>query len=278
MNIIPEDINTFLYWVKERTETFWTNVSDLINELEDDTWFHGAKWIGMEESQIDEIESKYIVKFTPEHRAFLRILHTIDRKKPLTEDHVFETPDGVLITEQSFFYNWFTDDSEIRMMLDWPYRTILQDVPNRTWLNSWGEKPQSSQERERIFEQWYQQAPKLLPLYAHRFLISEPQDGGNPVLSVWGSDTIVYGWDLRSYLLDELKVELGLTESYFNEEYQEWDYRSVKEAQLIRDYGFAANKEIPFWGELIEYSSGGWVYKPSEWYKNLDSDYSEENQ
>jgi hypothetical protein len=275
MTIIPEDIHTFLYWVKDRTEAYWANNSNLINPLKDDTWLHGAKWIGLEEAQIDEIEIKYSIWFTLEHRAFLKVLHTLDRKKPLTEDHVFETPDGVLITEKSMFYNWLTDDGEIRMMLHWPYKTILHDVLKSTWLDSWGEILQSPLERERIFAEWYKQAPELLPLYAHRFLISEPQQGGNPVLSVWGADTIVYGWDLRSYLLSELEVELGLTEPYFDEEDQEWYCRTIKEAQLIRDHGNMANKEIPFWGELIEYSSGGWVYSPSEWYNKLDSDESD---
>ncbi|MCR6639513.1 MAG: hypothetical protein NVV82_11170 [Sporocytophaga sp.] len=36
-----------------------------------------------------------------------------------------------------------------------------------------------------------------------------------------------------------------------------------------------ANKEIPFWGKLIEHSSGGWFYSPSEWYNKLDSDESD---
>jgi len=44
------------------------------------------------------------------------------------------------------------------------------------------------------------EAPKLIPVYSHRFLPSEPLANGNPVLSVWQTDIIIYhGPDLESY-------------------------------------------------------------------------------
>lgn len=80
--LIPEDYTEFFYWVKERTETFWSKSKSSNSEgYSCPPWIEGAKWIGMTEEQIDATEAKYDITFMPEHRAFLRILHTIDRKK-----------------------------------------------------------------------------------------------------------------------------------------------------------------------------------------------------
>lgn len=52
-------------------------------------------------------------------------------------------------------------------------------------------------------------APRLLPIYSHRYLLAEPCRAGNPVFSVYQSDIIVYGTDLRTYLLHEFADLLG---------------------------------------------------------------------
>jgi hypothetical protein len=46
-------------------------------------------------------------------------------------------------------------------------------------------------------------APRLIPVFAHRYLPAEPEDAGNPVFSVHQTDIIHYGADLRSYLANE---------------------------------------------------------------------------
>ncbi|MFZ5439189.1 MAG: hypothetical protein ACOZQL_04230 [Myxococcota bacterium] len=48
-------------------------------------------------------------------------------------------------------------------------------------------------------------APKLVPVFGHRFLVTEPLRAGNPVLSVYQSDIIVYG----NSLADDLAHEFG---------------------------------------------------------------------
>lgn len=45
--------------------------------------------------------------------------------------------------------------------------------------------------------------PLLIPLYRHRYLPAEPHAAGNPVLSVYQTDIIYYGSDLRSWLASE---------------------------------------------------------------------------
>ena len=49
---------------------------------------------------------------------------------------------------------------------------------------------------------------KLMPVYAHRYLVCSPSLDGSPVLSIWNdSDAIVYGQSLLDYLEREVLSE-----------------------------------------------------------------------
>ena len=261
---IPEDYIEFLYWVKEQTEAFWsrnpkTSTADFVCE----DWAYGAKWIGLEEAEIDAIEEKYKLKFTPDHRAFLRILHTIDRKKVITYEPE-EEGEEIETYEESFFYNWKEDDELINEYLKWPQRTMFEDVlgANRVWLESWGNvRPKSDDEKQKIFDAWLGSAPKLVPITGHRFVVGEPVEKMSPVLSMWGTDIIVYGWNMRHYLLRELEDHLEcLHEWVYDEEDKQWYIERKKEYQDIHnfEYSEAAHKEIPVLEEMILYWSSGW--------------------
>lgn len=255
MNIIPTKLTDFLYWLKEQTETVWAQFERGNSE---DNWLGGAKWIGMKEADIELIEKQYEVKFTPEHREFLKILHAVDRKEIREYTDSWEEDAEVLTKEVPFFYNWYEDEEEIRSRLTWPYDTISTDVlgSNGVWLKSWGSKPASEEEKKRIFTDWYKAAPALIPLLGHRFLVSDTQLADRPVLSVYGSDIIVYGWDLRHYLMQELGYMLDL----YTDEGGEESTELGKEAEAIHleKYEASKSKTIPFWEEMILYWSSGW--------------------
>ncbi|MFB9077175.1 hypothetical protein ACFFLS_02955 [Flavobacterium procerum] len=143
---IPENITDFLYWVKERTELFWSiNPKTSSNVFVCADWAYGAKWIGLSEAEIDEIEKKYSIKFIFEHREFLRILHTIDRKERFEYTETFEEDSEIIVEESPFFYNWLRDEKEITEIEKWAYDSIYQDIVgvNRVWLKSWGKRPKS---------------------------------------------------------------------------------------------------------------------------------------
>lgn len=273
---IPENLTDFLYWVKERTETFWSVDPDSSTaDFTCDKRFHGAKWIGLKAEEIDAIEEKYDIKFTPEHRVFLSILHTLDRKLTYEEKVSFEEDAEVIVEEYSFFYNWQEDEVEIADKLNWPYRTILQDVQGRNgvWLKSWGPRPSSEEEKTAIFSAWLDKAPKLLPIFSHRFVVSDTTLVDRPILSVWGSDIIVYGWNLRHYLLCELTDHLNLLELVYDEE-DECNYsEDVKAVTEIRKFEYSKSKEreLPYWKELILYWSSGWSSFGMEYPRKDDS-------
>jgi len=126
---IPVNFTDFLYWLKERTERFWS-------ENTCQKGFYGAKWQPLSEKQIDFVELKYSVRFTSEHREFLKILHAIDKKEIVEYED-----EGEIITEKcTFFYNWLEDEKEITKVLKEPYQWMFDDIDsvNKVWLKSWG--------------------------------------------------------------------------------------------------------------------------------------------
>jgi hypothetical protein len=91
----------------------------------------------------------------------------------------------------------------------WILRAFSFDIEhNRYWHPLLGERPGSvgaavDQACAHLLE-----APPLIPVYAHRFLATQPTDGPRAVLSVWQAvDSIYYGNDLADYLAREFTVD-----------------------------------------------------------------------
>lgn len=92
----------------------------------------------------------------------------------------------------------------LRAQLDWPFDGIAFDIEhNGFWFEAWGPRPDALADAIAVARAHVAAAPKLIPLYAHRYLPAEPALAGNPVLSVYQTDIIVYGSNLRHYLARE---------------------------------------------------------------------------
>ena len=248
---IPEIYTELLLWIKETTEEYWSEKPLTMGDGSDCIDWIGAKWVGLTDNQIDEIEHKYSIKFMPEHREFLKILHTIDRKEK------YKDSDGEIIASP-YFYNWLEDETEINEKLNWVFETILFDVnKSRFWLKSWGKRPDSEEDRKIIFSNWFSKTPKLIPITAHTFLVSDIELQDRPLLSVWGSDTVVVGWNLRNYLLSEFCYFLGLTHSIYicKPDYEGYDWENIPEYETFRlkESELSKSKTIPYFEELIMY-------------------------
>ncbi|MCW3465032.1 hypothetical protein [Chitinophaga nivalis] len=253
---VPENYTEFLYWVKERTESFWrTDPADTTLDFKCEPWIHGAKWQGLTDTEIDQIEKKYAIRFSPAHREFLRILHTIDRKEVMEYKETFEEDAPIQKMQRPFFYNWLTDDQEIKERFEWPYETILSDIlgVNDTWQEAWGPRPKTPEEQTTLFSQWYHTAPPLIPITSHRFSLSAPDLPDAPILSVYGSDIIVYGWNFRHYLLNELVEHLNLCELVYDEEDQCHYAETLQEIKAINEWerAHADTNRIPVWKEML---------------------------
>jgi hypothetical protein len=105
----------------------------------------------------------------------------------------------------STFPDWRTRPREA--MDDWRARLVhglhFDVLNNDFWPNAWGARPDNSGESLEIVTQRLNEAPALIPIYAHRAIPNEPLEAGNPVFSVWQTDIIVYGNDLPEYLRQE---------------------------------------------------------------------------
>ncbi|SED17922.1 hypothetical protein SAMN04489761_4530 [Tenacibaculum sp. MAR_2009_124] len=253
---IPEDYSEFLFWVKERTESFWRgsqkgNSSHIVC----DDWLKDAKWIGMTDEEIQNAEITHNIKFTDHHKLFLKILHTVNKKQIVVK---YDSEGNEIETEKSLFYNWNTDHDRIDEYLKWPHDILLKSVlDGNIWLNSWGGEPKTNKEKKDVFLKWFVELPKLIPLNSHRFLISEPVTSDNLILSVQGINTIIYGRNMRHYLLSELEGSLGLLKYVYDDDEEVWHEEPTDQLLQIhkKEFNLLKSKEILGWREFL--SSNG---------------------
>ncbi len=136
----------------------------------------GRLWAeGYTQSELDAAQEKYDLVFPPDLVTLFR-----DRRPVLGWD-------------------WRTDEKHIRQMLGWPFESILFDVENGLWWPDWGASPEVPAARAEALAEILRNAPKLIPLFGHRYLPAEPHEAGNPVFSVYQTDVIYYGTDLDDY-------------------------------------------------------------------------------
>ncbi len=164
---------------------------------------------GLTSEELQQIEQIYSLRFPPDLRKYL--------------SHMLPAGNG--------FPRWRDLSNRgidsMREYLNRPLAGILFDVRhNNFWYSAWGERPEDEAAAEQIATQQYAKAPRLVPIYGHRYLPIEPCESGNPVLSVYQTDVIAYGADL---------------EDYFRVEYKDKQYA---------DIDFPAIKSIDFWLDL----------------------------
>ena len=164
---------------------------------------------GLSVQEINSIESLYDIKFPPDLKEFLSIA------LPVSDN----------------FVNW-RDMSEgnirsIKERLIWPLEGMIFDIVNNEfWYSGWGIKPNDLKEAIKICKHEMEKTPKLIPIYSHRYIPSEPQEAANPIFSIYQTDIIYYGEDLLSYLQIEFNMK------------------------NYRDMNFDSIKHVRFWSEL----------------------------
>lgn len=111
---------------------------------------------------------------------------------------------SVAVPEGGHWWNWsaaeFTkDDLHDMITEELGFHVESGDL----WLHSWGRRPEALEEALEIVKSWVIQGPALLPVFAHRWALGEPDMPDTPVLSIHSSDWIYYGWNFASYLEHE---------------------------------------------------------------------------
>ncbi len=95
----------------------------------------------------------------------------------------------------------WNSEEKVRPLLAWPFEGLLFDVEeNGLWWTEWGDRPGTAEERAEALRGVVGRAPKLIPIFGHRYLPATPIRAGNPVFSVYQSDVIHYGADLDDYI------------------------------------------------------------------------------
>jgi hypothetical protein len=224
----------FLAWLRAATERAWSQVeTKTFADYQEagvggSAWQRGTKWTSdLSDPEIGAIESRFGIRFAPDHRLFLKVLHATE---PRCTGARFVEGDQMEAIERPGFYHWLRDEAAIRDQFEWLVDGLAFDVEhNVLWPQSWGARPESAGDRRARIAELSAKAPRLVPITGHRYVLADPP---TLVLSVYQSDIIVYGSDLRAFLLNELYDLLGIDPdpSWMN----------------------ADARSIPFWGELIE--------------------------
>jgi len=163
--------------------------------------------MGYSQVELEELQARWGLRFPPDLVELLRL------QRPLVGGRGS--------------FDWLLSDSAvIQDRIDWPFNSFWFDVEQgQGWWPEWGKKPSSEAEQRERLRQIFNKAPKLIPLFGHRYVSEEPHEAGNPVFSVYQMDVICYGINLEDWL---------------HREQHGW---STKPWQRI--------KEIRFWSEAL---------------------------
>lgn len=149
---------------------------------------------GLSDQEIQEIELKFDIQFPPDFRDFLQT------ELPISDN----------------FVNWrlglhsTDEEAYIRQRIEWPFGSMVFDIEHNTfWMEEWGEKSNNINKNIMVAEIYYETYPKMIPIFSHRYIPSEPYETGNPVFSIYQTDIIYYGYDLAHYLAHEFRFELS---------------------------------------------------------------------
>ncbi len=171
---------------------------------------------GLSNYEINQIEQEGEFRFPPDLRLLLQRVLPIEDNRGYRNFPNWRAEGGKLIEKHQEF------------LLD----GIIFDVTQQKipyWLETWGEMPTNMDDAVEIVKQLFSAAPRLIPVYGHRFIPSEPQLPGNPVFSIVQTDIICYGNNLIDYFYNE----------FGHEQRHDGHFR-----------------EIPFWDDLYMVNNG----------------------
>lgn len=172
------------------------------------------KWQGVEfetgltVEEIAKIEDIYKIKFPKSLKEFLMMALPISKG----------------------FFNWRNLDQDnvmfIKKIINRPTEDVDELAEEVYWCDDWGEEPENEIDIALIVRERLKSAPKLIPVYGHRYIPMIPEDNP-PIISIHDIDIIYYGQNLEDYF----KVEFG------GKEQGKIEFKNIN--------------PIPFWSEIM---------------------------
>lgn len=153
---------------------------------------------GMSSSEICEAEELYGISFPIELKRLYSVglpvlngFYNWRDKSIINVEHIKEALKRPILDLQAELREDFQDDFPC----------------DDFWCDNWGDRPNDFNEANEILLKHYNDAPKLIPIYLHRYMPFIENSTNTPVFSIMGSDIIHYGESLISYLEIEFKLK-----------------------------------------------------------------------
>ena len=142
---------------------------------------------GLTFEEISTVEDRFGFRFHPEHGEFLRVHLPVGQGWP----------------------DWRSGDAaSLEERLAWPVEGVLSHVHgiDGFWPRTWGPRPDNQTEALGVARRRLESAPRLIPVFSHRYLPAAPAPSPAPVFSVYQTDVIYYGSDLGDYVAHEFRL------------------------------------------------------------------------
>ena len=171
----------FLSELKRATESKWRN-ADIDHHLSGFQFQRGTKWnSGLSAEAIAEYENALQVRFPDDFRVFLAAMNG---------------------TDTSTLNVYGSSGEPHRQFVGvYSYRRDLELVKHRIETVVHAREQITAELAEQGFD--LPKEAKLVPIYLHRFIVCESDLERSVVLSIHGTDAIVYGTSLQEYLKAE---------------------------------------------------------------------------
>ncbi|MDA8692798.1 hypothetical protein N9L92_01960 [Saprospiraceae bacterium] len=152
---------------------------------------------GLNEDEINKIQNLFNLIFPPDLRMLYQKGLPIDDSFPNWRKSINQSTEEI---------------KRINQKLDWPLEGMLFDIEhNSFWQDEWGAKNNDLESNSLLAKNYFQNYPKLIPIYSHRYIPSTPNEKDNPIFSVHQMDIIYYGMNLANYLSNEFDFKLDET-------------------------------------------------------------------
>jgi hypothetical protein len=141
---------------------------------------------GMKIGQINAVENTYGITFPTSLADFYSC------GVPMPKAPLSDFPDWNNLDPQNI--------SDIKKRISAPIDNLRYAVKKDFWINAWGERPENDKDALAIFDSLAEKAPKLIPIYSHRYIPLIEGVDDPPIISAAGRDIIYYGCNLSDYM------------------------------------------------------------------------------